>query len=200
MSVTVVATPFLLLPAFISLAQAAAVAVGITGVAATALNHSVKNSAQAEVNYKTMNEEIKNLLKESNGIVTKEVMNLLCKEFDTVFVDRDVLIKTLNEHGGENIYFEGDNISCEMEGFILDFYKPEATEEQAFPPYRMKITTKCAENEVESFINDINSEYRLNTQEENYIKIKERLEKQNLKIEEEEVFEDDTIVLTVNID
>ena len=64
----------------------------------------------------------------------------------------------------------------------------------------MKITTKCKESELQSFVDDLNSEYRLNTQEENYIKIKERLDKQNLKIGEEEVFEDNTIVLTVNID
>ena len=200
MSVTVVATPFLLLPAFISMAQAAAVAVGITGTATAVISASAKNSTQAAQNYKEMNNEIKKLLKQSGGMVTKEVMNLLCKEFDTVFVDRDVLIKTLNEHGAENIYYEGENISCEMEGFMLDFYKPEATEEQAFPPYRMKITTKCKESELQSFVDDLNSEYRLNTQEENYVKIKERLDKQNLKIEEEEVFEDNTIVLTVNID
>ena len=200
MSVTVVATPFLLLPAFISMAQAAAVAVGITGAATAVVANSAKNSTQAAMSYKEMNSEIKELLNKSNGMVTKEVMNLLCKEYDTVFVDKDVLIKTLYEHGAENVYYEGDNISCEMEGFMLDFYKPEATEEQAFPSYRMKITTKCAENELDSFVDDINSEYRLNSQEENYIKIKERLDKQNLKIEEEEVFEDNTIVLTVNID
>ncbi len=208
MSVTVVATPFLLLPAFISMAQAIAIGagtasvatVGITGVASGIINANAKNAVNAEKDYKKMNEEIKNLLAKSGGTVSEEIINLVCREYETVFVDEGVLIKTLREHGGENIYTEYGNISCEMEGFLLEFYKQEPTEEMAFPPYRMKITTKCAENELQNFINDINSEYTKNTQEENYIKIKERLDKQHLKIDEEEVFDDDTIVLRINID
>ena len=95
---------------------------------------------------------------------------------------------------------EYGNISCEMEGFLLEFYKQEPTDVMAYPPYKMKITTKCNENQLQAFVSDINSEYTKNTQEENYIKIKERLDRQNMRIAEEEVFDDDTIVLTVDID
>ena len=200
MSVTVVATPFLLLPAFISLAQATAVAVGLTGAASSLINANANNSLKVEYEYKNMNEEIKKLLQKNNGMLSQEIIDLICREYDTVFVDRDVLVKTLEEHGAENIYIEHGNISCEMEGFMLEFYKQDPTEEMAFPPYRMKITTNCNEDTLQSFIEDINAEYTSNTQEENYIKIKERLDKQNLRIAEEEVYEDDTIVLTVNID
>ena len=208
MSVTVVATPFLLLPAFISMAQAVVIGVGtagvatagITGVASGVINAAAQNSVDAEKEYKKMNEEIKNLLKKSGGRVSEEIINLICKEYETVFVSEDVLIKTLQEHGAENIYTEYGNISCELEGFLLEFYKQEPTEEMAFPPYRMKITTNCKESELQNFIEDINSEYTKNTQEENYIKIRERLDKQHLKIDEEEVFDDDTIVLRINID
>ena len=38
------------------------------------------------------------------------------------------------------------------------------------------------------------------TQEASYNKIKERLESQNLKISDEEVFDDNTIVLTIDLD
>ena len=208
MSVTVVATPFLLLPAFISMAQAVAIGAGtagiatagITGAVSGILNSNAQNAVNTEQEYKKMNEEIKNLMKKSNGMVSEEIINLICREYETVFVNEDVLIKTLQEHGAENIYTEYGNISCEMEGFLLEFYKQDSTEEMAFPPYRMKITTKCAETELQNFIDDINSEYTKNTQEENYIKIKERLDKQHLKIDEEEVFDDDTIVLRINID
>ena len=67
-------------------------------------------------------------------------------------------------------------------------------------PYKMKITTECTEDEIAELLNNINIEYTSNSQEENYIKIKERLENKGLKINEEEVFDDDTIVLTVNLD
>lgn len=208
MSVTVVATPFLLLPAFISMAQAVAIGAstagiataGITGLTSGILNSNAQQAVNTEQEYKKMNEEIKNLLKKSNGMVSEEIVNLICREYETVFVDEGVLLKTLQEHGAENIYTEYGNISCEMEGFLLEFYKQDPTEEMAFPPYNMKITTKCKESELQTFIDDINSEYTKNTQEENYIKIKERLDKNNMKIREEEVFDDDTIVLTIDID
>lgn len=200
MSVSVVATPFLLLPAFITVAQAIATTAGITGAAVGVLNSNAKNSVEEEQNYKVMNEKIKQLLKKNDGRITQEVVDLLCKEYDTVFVSKEVLLKTLEEHGAENIYVENENISCEMEGFLLDFYKPQATDTMAFPPYKMKITTNCSENELQNFVENINSEYTSNSQEENYLKIKERLDKQNMRIAEEEVFEDNTIVLTVNID
>ena len=37
-------------------------------------------------------------------------------------------------------------------------------------------------------------------QEETYMKIKERISNKNLKIDNEEILEDDSIVLTINID
>ncbi|MCR4880921.1 MAG: hypothetical protein K6A44_03100 [bacterium] len=200
MSISVVATPFLLLPAFISMAQAAAVAVGVTGAAGVAVNENVGNLVKNEQEYIKMNEEIKRLLAKNDGKVSQEIIDLICREFETVFVDMGVLLKTLEEHGAQNIYVENGNISCEMEGFMLEFYKGEPTQEMAFPPYRMKITTRCDENSLETFIEDINSEYTMNSQEESYNKIKERLDKQNMRIEEEEVYDDNTIVLTVNID
>ncbi len=62
---------------------------------------------------------------------------------------------------------------------------------------KVSLINDCDETEL---INDINSEYALNCQEETYIKIKERLERKNLKIAEEEILEDDSIMLTINLD
>ena len=200
MSISVFATPFLLLPAFISVAQAVAATAGITRTASSVINKNSETIVEEEQNYKVMNEKIKQLLKNSDGKVTQEIVNLLCREYDTVFVNKEVLIKTLQEHGAQNIYEENDNISCELEGFLLDFYKAQTENDMAFPPYKMKITTNCSENELQNFVENINSEYTSNTQEENYIKIKDRLDKQNMRIAEEEVYDDNTIVLTVNID
>ena len=43
------------------------------------------------------------------------------------------------------------------------------------------------------------SEYTMNAQEASYFKIKEKIEEKNYSIESEEVFDDNTIVLTINI-
>ena len=53
---------------------------------------------------------------------------------------------------------------------------------------------------VDDLVNDIGSEYCANAQEISYNKIKERLEKQNLTIDDEEIYDDNTIVLTINLD
>ena len=57
-----------------------------------------------------------------------------------------------------------------------------------------------SDTELEDIVKDINDEYRANAQEISYNKIKERLEAQNLTIDEEEIYDDNTIVLTVNLE
>jgi hypothetical protein len=118
---------------------------------------------------------------------------ILNKEFETPFTDKEVLIKTLSEHGATNIYENKNNISCDCEVFHLNFYKMDDL------PYKLIISTNPNSN-VDELLNDINNEYAINVQELSYNKIKERLEAQNLNIEEEEIYDDNTIVLTVNLE
>ena len=160
----------------------------------------------AQKNFDSMNEKIKNMLHED--IKSKQIQNvindavdLISKEYQTVFADRDVLIKTLEEHGMGTIQLNGDSFTGKMGSFRIDCYReqPTAFDSKESVPFTIKITAECTEEEISEFIKEINTEYALNTQEENYIKIKERLEEQGLKIDEEEVYDDDVIVLTVNI-
>ena len=125
-----------------------------------------------------------------------EVNNQDFKEFNfnTIFMDKTVLLKTLIEYEMQNIVEKDNRILCNCEDFYLEFYK--INEEK---PYNLKIS--CFENKhIKEFINNISSQYTINTQEASYNKIKERLKEQNLEIEDEEVFEDNTIVLTVNLE
>lgn len=125
----------------------------------------------------------------------EEVKQLLSQEFDTNIVDRDVLLKTLTEHGAENIETGVDgSISCDCEIFHVEFKKYVSEN-----PYKMSITYNENAN-VKEFVENIGSEYASNAQEVSYMKIKERLTEQNLEINEEEVYDDNTIVLTVNLE
>ena len=63
----------------------------------------------------------------------------------------------------------------------------------------MKISCTQQQDET-NMVQDINTEYAMNVQEETYIKLKERLEEKHMEIEHEEVLDDDSIVITVNID
>ena len=116
------------------------------------------------------------------------------KEFETPFTDKDILIKTLEEHGCFNIKAENNSISCQTGNYSLSFYKYGEQE-----PYKLKIS--CLETESsEEKVDDINSEYALNVQEDAYLQIINKLKENNMEIENEEVQEDNTIVLTINLE
>lgn len=166
MSITISAVPFLLLYSSISIISA--VKAGIDGVNSGINGEKIHLSAE-------------------------QVQELLSKDFETQIMDTNTLIKTLEEHGAENIFQEEDNISCDCEDFHFEFYKSQNT------PYFMHVTFKN-ESGLNELIENLNTEYRANAQEISYNKIKERLEQKNLSIDEEEIYDDNTIVLTVNLE
>lgn len=124
----------------------------------------------------------------------KELEEIFNKAFETVIMDKNALIKTLEEHGATNIQETNGVISCNCEAFQLSFQKPKAD-----GPYTMTATYN-KDYGLNELVENIGSEYAINAQEISYNKIKERLEAQNLSITEEEVFDDNTIVLTVDLD
>ena len=118
------------------------------------------------------------------------------EEIETAIVDKDALIKTLDEHGatitGESEY----EVTCNLDNFVFRFYKKERAKEA---PFTLKVRYTDNFN-LEETIKDIGDEYTQNAQEISYNTIKERLEEQNLTIDNEEIYEDNTIVLTVNLE
>ena len=189
MSVTVSARPFGLLTDLVDIIKDVAVEDKIVQNNFNALNENMRNLITEDIQDSQVQKVVQN------------AVNIITKEYETVFADRDVLGKTLEEHGVENIMINGDSLTGKMGGFRIDCYRenPTAFDFKEAAPFTMKITAECSEDEISDLVNEINTEYALNTQEENYIKIKERLEAQGLQIDEEEVYEDDVIVLTVNI-
>ena len=122
---------------------------------------------------------------------TAEALNN--KDFETNIMDKELLLKTLTEHGAVNIKTVEENISCDCEAFHLVFTK------RTDKPYLMNISYN-EEYKLEEFVENLGNEYTLNAQEISYNQIKERLEQQQLEIEEEEIYDDNTIVLTVNLE
>ena len=109
-------------------------------------------------------------------------------------MNQELLLKTLMEHGVENITEDYDKITGKVDNYSLMFEKIETDK-----PYYLTITYSANSN-FEEKVNDLNSEYALNVQEETYLNIVEKLKENNMQIEEEEVLDDNTIVLTVNLD
>ena len=116
------------------------------------------------------------------------------KSFNTVFKDIEMLEKTLQEHGCQNIKYEGENkLSCFLEHYIAVFFRENKNE-----PF--KVTLACPNSyDLADKVTELTSEYTMNAQEASYFKIKEKIEEKNYSIESEEVYDDNTIVLTINI-
>ena len=180
MSCTVVAVPF----ALASLLEPILIA-AVAGAISVA--HEKNNIINQEIQQIDDNfwEEVKHI----------QMCKLVEKEFQTAFTDKSILLKTLEEHGVTNIDEDlNGNISCVIENFSLNFYKNSEQE-----PYLLKIT--CRETDsAESKVDDLNSEYALNVQEDAYLNLLEKLKENNMEIENEGVEDDNTIVLTINLE
>ena len=108
--------------------------------------------------------------------------HFLEKSFETAFVDKELLIKTLEEHGVSNLKEnEYGKITARTGSYELAFERMEADK-----PYFLMIKYLDTES-AEQKLNDLSSEYALNVQEESYRSITEKLKENNMEIESEEV-------------
>ena len=164
MSCTVVALPYALMWVVGAIATAAA---------STAVENKNEDFFDFEDN--NINENCT-----EDRVITEK--HFIEKNFETPFMDKEILMKTLEEHGVRNIFEWESGISGEVENYKLTFEKPSADK-----PYNVRIS--C-----------LNGEYALNVQEDAYLHILDKLKENNMQIEQEEVMDDNTIVLTVNID
>ena len=187
MSCTVIAIPFALAHVIVALttvATTAAVSVGQLekqnngfGIDDWGKNFSYKNEAECE------------------DIHTISVSDVVEKVYETPFMDKEILLKTIQEHGICEITetFDG-KITGKVDTFSLEFEQTSSDK-----PYTLKITCNKKDNSDEK-VDDISSEYGANVQEAAYLSIVERLKENNMQIEDETVEEDNTIVLTINLE
>ncbi len=117
------------------------------------------------------------------------------KSLETPFMDKTLLIKTLKEHGVRGLS-ESDYgvITCYTGSYELKF---ERNSEKK--PYYLVI--KCLDtDDAESKLTELGNEYTVNVQEESYNNIVAKLKENNMQIENEEIYDDNTIVITVNLE
>ena len=180
MSCTVVAVPYALMWVVGAIAAAAASA------AANSQNETNGNLDLLNSIYN----ETENC--SEDHVITEK--HFIEKTFETPFMDKSILMKTLEEHGVKNIAEWENGLSGEVDNYKLIFEKDSEGK-----PYNVKI--RCLEQDnAEEKIGDLSSEYAMNVQEDAYLHIIDKLKENNMQIEEEEVMDDNTIVLTVNID
>lgn len=186
MSCTVFALPY---------AIAWVIGMAVTGGIKLAVGNNDESMQFASADIEQKSFDIPNLHENCDEVNVISEKHFLEKSFETAFVDKGLLIKTLEEHGASNLKEnEYGKITARTGSYELAFERMEADK-----PYFLMIKYLDTES-AEQKLNDLSSEYAINVQEQSYNSIIEKLNDNNLQIESEEVYDDNTIVLTVNID
>ena len=172
-------------------------AVVTVATASSELDVSIDNDLLEQIDVEsTLEAKYKSEIHEScDDVHVISEKQFLEKSFETPFVDKNLLLKTLEEHGvrdiKENEYGQIRGITGD---FVLEFERFEDDK-----PYSVLIKYLDTENPNEK-IKDLTSEYAINVQEQTYNNIVEKLNANNMEIESEEVCDDNTIVLTINLE
>lgn len=112
--------------------------------------------------------------------------------FPTNFRDGNLLFKTLKEFGVNPIY-QNSIISCHLEQSTLIFRQFQDS------PFSVEVQNAPDLHKVFEYLSDVDDDYKRCLQSMVYERLKERVSERNMEIENEEVLEDNSIVLTINI-
>lgn len=166
----------------------------VASAAVTAHNYNQEMNLTKEFEHELSNKINASDMMVANAMNKKyeKQYQTFCSQYKTMFTDENLLIKTLKEHGVEDLTSKDGKLYCSLSDLKFEFEKGKDG------IYDMLITHK--ENDDMTIVDELSDEYRLNVQEQSYMNIKKNLEKQNLSIDDEEVLEDNSIMITVNLE
>jgi len=113
--------------------------------------------------------------------------------YPTNFRDGELLIKTLREIGANPVRHDG-SISCKLENTTLVFRQYEHGS-----PFHVEVHNPPDMRKVFEYLGQLDDDYRRCLQEAVYNRLKTRVAERNMTIESEEVLDDNSIVLTINV-
>lgn len=114
-------------------------------------------------------------------------------EYPTNFNDHNLIIKTLKENGLDYEVELNGEIVLNLSGTNIIFYQNDDE------PYTVKIVNPGNINQVFSQLSLLDDDYKNNVQADTYENLKKNLKDRDLDIESEEILDDDSIVITVNL-
>lgn len=120
--------------------------------------------------------------------------NITSRKIKTNYMNQDALLKTLTEHGSYAMQSDKYNIYCEISGMQFIFSRNNTVS-----AYNLEIDRITDEDACNTVLEELDSEYGLNIQDIVYKKIMERIKDKNMRIESEEVDDDNSIVLTIDL-
>ena len=130
----------------------------------------------------------------SIGIFTagSSCADLPCVE--TIFMDGDLLAKTMREHGLHVKTVSENEYTIETESGILHYFRASGD-----VPFMLEVTGVKDLQELLDSLDSLENEYGRNVQKFTYDKVMCSLAEHGMGIESEEVLEDDSILLTLNV-
>lgn len=112
----------------------------------------------------------------------------------TIYTDGALLMGVLQKYGAQPTMVNEKEVSCVIDGVRMNF-------KQASPetPYEMTFVGKKDAREVYDTLRKLDEGYQGAVQERTYLAVKKKLEERRLNIEDEEILEDNSIVLTISL-
>ncbi|MDR0220411.1 MAG: hypothetical protein LBI54_03275 [Lachnospiraceae bacterium] len=124
----------------------------------------------------------------------KEQLGDRLAPMQSIFTDAALLEKTLREHGFAVTLVSENEVVCQVGTIRLDYTRQTAGE-----PFLVTVT---GINNLESFLAEMECferEYRQNVQSYTYQKLMENLAASHMRVAQETVLEDNSILLTIDI-
>lgn len=115
------------------------------------------------------------------------------KMFPTNFKDGKLLYKTLKDYGVNPQMSESGDLVCKVENAELVFHLPADN-----GVYNVEIKSYGSLNLVYPHLSNIDEEYKRNVQSNTYKNVVKKLKEKQVNIENEEILDDNSIVLTID--
>ncbi|EJP6474062.1 hypothetical protein NHI66_003454 [Clostridium botulinum] len=154
---------------------------------------NLNNTAGRKIIYESI-EDMKN--RNENSATVEETLELPKVEkeiFPTNFKEKELLLKTLKECRVYPEELSNEDIQCNTKECKLIFHKEDGGN------YNVEIEDTSSLKNIYHSLSIIDEEYKHNVQEYTYKKVIEKLNATDMHIDNEEVLEDNSILLTVNI-
>ena len=113
---------------------------------------------------------------------------------ETAFLDSELLVKTLTQHGLQVRQLGENELVVSSESGTLRYFRQEAGR-----PFLLELKDITDMRQLLSSVDELNNEYGRNVQTFTYNKVMEGLIEHGMTVDTEEILEDDSILLTLNV-
>ena len=113
---------------------------------------------------------------------------------ETAFTDANLLHKTLTQHGLQVRSTHENELTVSSASGVLRYFRQDNTQ-----PFMLQISHVSNMRELLDIVDELENEYGRNVQTFTYNKVMTSLHEHGMTVEQEEILEDDSIVLTLNV-